>query len=74
MDSGSSKGVGMISASRPLGPSGEAWRELLLVKICVVCGDMMGDGCCELEATEEVLIAETGTVEAGMVGSNEVWT
>lgn len=39
---------------------------------CVVCGDMTGEGWRELEATEETLIAEAGTAEAGMVGRKEV--
>lgn len=76
MDSGSSKTGGIDSASRPLGPSGEHWRELLLVVLCVVSGDIIGDACCELDATEEALIAEEGidADEAGIVGRELVLT
>lgn len=68
MDSGSSKGGGATSYSRPLGPSGEPWTELLLVVSCVVCGDMMGETCCEPEVAEEALAAEAGMEDEGMVG------
>lgn len=47
--------------------------ELPLVVMWVVCGDIAGEGCCELDATEEALIAETGIDVAGMVG-RLVWT
>lgn len=32
-----------------------------------VSGDMMGEPCCELEATEEELMAEAGMVDCGCV-------
>jgi hypothetical protein len=41
-----------------------------LVVICVVCGDMAGEGCCELDATEEALIADAGIEVEGRL----VWT
>jgi hypothetical protein len=41
--------------------------------ICVVCGDMAGEGCCELDATEEALIADTGIEVEGIV-ERLVWT
>lgn len=71
MDSGSSNGGGKgESDSRPRGPSGETWREELFVVICVVSGDMMGEACAELEATDEVLNAD---VKEG-AEVKEVWT
>lgn len=75
IDSGSSKGGGRYSDSRPRGPSGEPCIEELFVVSCVVSGDMTGDACCELEATEEALMADAGTefVEP-IVGRKEVWT
>jgi hypothetical protein len=60
MDSGSSKGGGGTSASRPR-DSGDACREELFVVTCVVSGDMMGEACTELEVTDEALMAEAGT-------------
>jgi hypothetical protein len=74
MDSGSSKCGGVASGSRPLGPSGEPCMELLLVISWEVCGDMIGEACCELEATEEALMADSGTVEEGIVGREFVWS
>lgn len=49
--------------------------EELFVVICVVSGDMMGDACGELEATEDALIADAGmeAVEE-MDGRKYVWT
>lgn len=41
--------------------------------ICVVCGDIAGEGCCELDATEEALIADAGIEVEGIVG-RLVWT
>jgi hypothetical protein len=38
----------------------------LFVVIQVVCGDMPGEGCCELDATDEALTAEAGIEEEGM--------
>lgn len=40
--------------------SGEAWIDEFVVKTFVP-GDMIGDPCSELEATEEALMAEPGT-------------
>ena len=40
--------------------SGDACKDEFVVKTAVP-GDIMGDPCRELEATDEVLIAETGT-------------
>jgi hypothetical protein len=50
--------------------------EELFVMICVVSGDMTGDGCIELEVvTGEILIAEAGTELAeGIFGVKDVWT
>ena len=39
----------------------------------MVCGDIAGDGCCELEVTDEALIAEGGIEVEGMEG-RLVWT
>lgn len=39
--------------------SGEGWIEELVVRTAVP-GDMMGEPCCGLEATEEVLMADKG--------------
>lgn len=39
----------------------------------MVCGDIAGEGCCELDATDEVLIAEAGIEVEGMDG-RLVWT
>ena len=58
--------VGLRSNSEPC-------IELLLVVICVVWGDMAGDGCCELDATEEALIAEAG-IEVELMLGRLVWT
>lgn len=74
IDSGRSKDVGKDSASRPLGPSGEACTELLFVISWFNCGDIMGD-CCRLEVTEEELTAEVGTeADEVMVDMNDVWS
>jgi hypothetical protein len=47
--------------------------ELLLVRICVLCGDMAGDGWRELDAMDETLMAEAGIEVADMWG-RLVWT
>lgn len=50
--------------------------EELVVKTAV-SGDMMGEPCCELEATEDALMAEAGTpgMVVGCVGGwKAVWT
>lgn len=74
MDSGSSKGGRAYSGSRPRGPSGDACRELLFVMSCVVWGDMIGDGCRELEATDEALIADGGMYVEVIELEKFVWT
>lgn len=61
IDSGSWNSGGRPSDSRPRGPSGETCREELLVMICVVSGDMIGEACTELEVvTEEADIGTEG--------------
>jgi hypothetical protein len=60
IDSGSSKGGGGPSESRPRGPSGEPCMEEVLVGSWAVSGDVIGDACSELEVTEEALIADAG--------------
>jgi len=73
MESGSSKGGREKSVSLPRGPSGEPWREELLVVSWAVSGDMMGEVCRELEVvTEEALMAEAGVFE--IWGRKLVWT
>lgn len=64
--SGSWKLGGHGSSSLPRIGSGEPWTDELVVRTAV-SGDMMGEPCWELEATEEAEIAETGAV-AGCVG------
>jgi hypothetical protein len=41
---------------------------------CAVSGDMTGEACWELEATDEELMADAGKEAEGMEGGNEVWT
>jgi hypothetical protein len=64
IDSGSWKFGGHESCSRPRIGSGETWTEELVVRRAV-SGDMIGEPCCELEATDEALMAEMGMAEAG---------
>lgn len=72
IDSGSSKGGGGNSCSRPRGPSGEPCIDELFVVTCVVSGDMLGEACSELEvATDEALIAEAGTDGAEVMGGRK---
>lgn len=51
---------GNCSTSGPRQGSGDGWIELLVVKT-IFSGDIIGDSCCELDATEEALMAEAGT-------------
>jgi hypothetical protein len=65
-DSGSSANGG-ISASPGWRPSGEFCIEVSPV-VAAACGDMRGDGICELAATEEALTADVGIDDEGRVG------
>jgi hypothetical protein len=58
-DSGSWKLEGKTSSSRPRMGSGEGWAEEFVVRTAV-SGDMMGEPCCEFEATDEALMADMG--------------
>lgn len=60
--SGSGKLEGHGSSSLSCMGSGDGWTEELVVRTTVP-GDIMGDPCCELEAAEDALMADTGTVE-----------
>lgn len=64
-DSGSWKLEGQGSSSRPRMGSGDGWTDELVVRTAV-SGDMMGDPCSELEATEDALMADSGTLEGWM--------
>lgn len=65
---------GNCSASRPRKGSGDGCIELLLVNT-MFSGDIMGESCRELDATEEALMAEVGP-EAEMPYAcwRAVWT
>jgi hypothetical protein len=64
IDSGSSKGGGRTSDSRPRGPSGETCNDELLVMTCVVSGDIIGDACTELEVVTDDADMGTDGAEA----------
>jgi hypothetical protein len=68
IDSGSSKGGGGNSASRPRRPSGEPCIEELFVVSWAVSGDMIGEAWGELEVvTDEALIADAGTEDVDVI-------